>query len=813
MKLSYNWLKNYVNLDKSPEEIEKALVQIGFEVEGVERLGLPKLEYVVVGEVLSRDPHPDSDHLGVCKVDVGYGRVKQIVCGASNYKVGDRIPVALIGAVLPGNFAIKQSKIRGVDSFGMMCSAKELGLGEDHAGLLILPSRPPLGTPINEVFPDTDTVFDIEVTPNRSDCLSYVGMAREMAAYFNLRLTYPDLKMTMILEKAPSLLEELRVEVPRGCPHYRGYSIRGVKIAPSPQWLAKSLKAAGMRPINNVVDVTNYVLLELGQPLHAFDARKIHGKKLVVRHANEGEKIVTLDNKARALDQSMIVIADAERPLVIAGVMGSIDAEVDDSTVDIFLESAYFSPIFIRRTSRKLGLSTDSSYRYERGIDPKGPEYAAMRAIEMILKVAGGELAGSPRIFGEPSVVDHEIEFSGDYMRKMLGFDVKDSDIEKVLSRLELNVDMRPTGSTSFTFKVGIPSFRLDLDRPIDLVEEFLRIYGTDKIPSVPVNSNALVGGDDPMAAYWRRVGNALSSRGFTECVNYPLRTADETSLWIGGADPAPFALANPLASDQSHLRHSVIPGLLDNALLNQSRGNGATRLFELGRIFCHDEGQMWEYFSAGLIIMGQEAQEWKSGKTTDFFDASAIGLDLLALAGVREKSENLVTLKEKGVWQEGHAAEISGDGYELFCGLLDLAMTQKLGLKGPVYATEVCFLPEFLEKCSVGDIADKYKPLSMQPSATRDIALVATTDTPSSKVEEALISATHKALQGCDFALESVRLFDLYQGKGLPENSKSLAYTLSFRSPSRTLTDAEVNISFEKTRKFVADEGYPVRS
>jgi len=695
----------------------------------------------------------------------------------------------------------------------MMCSAKELGLGEDHAGLLILPTRPPLGTPINEVFPETDTVFDIEVTPNRSDCLSYIGMAREMAAYFDRTLAYPELKMTMILEKAPSLLDELKVEVPRGCPHYRGYSIRGVKIAPSPAWLAKPLKAAGMRPINNVVDVTNYVMLELGQPMHAFDAKKIHGKKIVVRLAKEGEKIVTLDNKARALEPSMMVIADAERPLVIAGVMGSIDAEVDDKTVDIFLECAYFSPISIRRTSRKLGLSTDSSYRYERGIDPKGPEYAAMRAIELILKVAGGELAGSPRIFGEPTIIDREIEFTGDYMRKMLGFDVKDADIEKILSRLELSVDRKASGATSFAFKVGIPSFRLDLDRPIDLVEEFLRIYGTDKIPSVPVNSNALVGGNDPMADYWRRAGNALAARGFTECVNYPLRTGAETSLWIGGADPAPFGLANPLASDQSHLRHSVIPGLLDNALLNQSRGNGASRLFELGRVFCNDEGAMWEYFSAGLVIAAEDAQQWKAGKAVDFFDTSAIGFDLLALAGVKEKSENLVPLKVKGVWQEGQAAEISGDGYELFCGLLDLAMTQKLGIKGPVYAVEACFLPDFLEKSRAGSISDRYKPLSMQPPATRDIALVAPAEVPSAKVEEALKRAAHKALEGCDFALESVRIFDLYQGKGLPENSKSLAYTLVFRSPARTLTDAEVNTAFDRTRKFVAEEGYPVRS
>jgi phenylalanyl-tRNA synthetase beta chain len=812
MKISYNWLKNYVNLDKSIDEVAKALVQIGFEVEGIERLGLQPLAHVVVGEILSRDAHPNSDHLGVCKVDVGDGNIRQIVCGASNYKVGDRVPVALIDAVLPGDFKIKQSRLRGIDSYGMMCSAKELGLGEDHAGLLILTQRPALGTSINDVFPGGDTVFDIEVTPNRPDCLSYVGMAREMAAYFNLRLSYPDLRMKMILEKAPSLIDELKVEVPTGCPHYRGYSIRGVKIAPSPEWLATAIKAVGMRPISNVVDVTNYVMMELGQPLHAFDARKIGGNKIVVRHAHEGEKIVTLDNKSRALDPSMMVIADAERPLVIAGVMGSLDAEVDDATVDIFLESAYFAPVSIRRTSRKLALSTDSSYRYERGIDPLGTEFAAMRAIELILEVAGGELAGSPRVSGEPTLVDHEIEFTGDYMRSMLGFDVKDIDIEKVLSRLELGVDRLTTETKCAKFTVNVPSFRLDLDRPIDLVEEFLRIYGTDKLPNVPVNSNALVGDDDPMAVYWRSAGNALAARGFTECVNYPLRTGEETALWAG-TDAAPFALANPLASDQSHLRHSVLPGLLDNALLNQSRGNGAVRLYEMGRVFCQDEGKLWEYFSVGLIITADQAQQWKAVKTVDFYDASSVAIDLLHLSGVKTGADRLTPLALQGVWQNGHAATLSGEGYEVFCGLLDLAMTQKLGLKGPVYAAEVCFLPEFLEKSKVGSIADKYKALSAQPSATKDICLVVPKETPSAAVYDALRKAARKSLEGADYSLESVRLFDLYTGAGLPDGTKSFAFTLTFRSNERTLTDAEVNAAFERTQKLVAQAGFPVRA
>jgi len=812
MKLSLNWLKKYVDLDKSVDEIAHALVQIGFEVEGIETKGMPRFENVVVGQVMSRVQHPNADRLGVCTVDVGDGALYQIVCGASNYVVGDRVPVALPGAVLPGDFTIKKSQLRGVDSAGMMCSAKELGMGEDHHGLLILAQRPELGTPINEVFPGNDTVFDIEVTPNRPDCLSYLGMARELTAYFDLTLNYPDIVTSMELEKAPSLIDELRVDVPDACPHYRGYSIRGVKIAPSPEWLATALTAIGLRPINNVVDVTNYVLMELGQPLHAFDASKIHGGKIIVRNAVEGEKITTLDEKVRSLDSSMMVIADAERALVVAGVMGSIDAEVDDSTVDIFLEAAYFSPIPIRRTARKLGLSTDSSYRFERGVDPKGAEYAAMRAIDLILEVAGGELAGSPQIVGEPSLVERQIEFTADYMRKMLGFHVEDEAIETVLSRLELGVLPYTDSEDKAAFRVSVPSFRVDLDRPIDLVEEFLRIYGTDKIPSSPVLSNALVGDDDPMALCSRRMANALASRGFSECVNYPLRPAAETELWSAGKGDS-FALANPLSGDQSHLRPSILPGLLENLLLNQSRGNDMAGLFELGRVFRASGGKLWEYFSVGLLIAADRGAQWRKVKATDFYDASSIAMDLLRIGGVKANYSSLRPLSVLGVWQGGHSAEFATPAFSMRCGLLDLAMTQQLGVKGDVYAVDLMLLPSFLDKSIASGMSYKYKALSLQPAATRDIALLVPSEVASSKVGAALSKAATDASKGSEFELEAVRLFDLYEGKGMPEGHKSLAYTLVFRSPSRTLTDAEVNTVFEQVQVLVAKAGYPVRA
>ncbi|MFP4435530.1 MAG: phenylalanine--tRNA ligase subunit beta, partial [Phycisphaerae bacterium] len=481
MQLSRQWLERYVALDgKSDSELEEALTLIGFEVEGIEHFGLPPIQNLVVGQVLSREPHPNADRLGVCSVDAGESQPRQIVCGASNYKVGDKVPVALPGAVLPGDFKIKESKLRGVESAGMMCSARELGLGKDHEGLLILGGDPAPGTPLSELFEGQDTIFDIEVTPNRPDCLSHLGMARELAAYFDRELRFPEVKTSAndpFREVGEPLIERVRVESEEECPLYYAFSMRGVKIGPSPDWLKRALESVGLRPINNVVDVTNFVLLETGQPLHAFDAAKIQGGELRVRQARKGEKLITLDDKARELSTQMTVIADAERPLVIAGVMGSVDAEVDNSTTDIVLEAAFFRSRFIRQTSRRLALSTDSSYRFERGVDPAGTEWAACRAMDLILEVAGGQISGGPIQVGEPPEIRAEIVLCPDEVRRLCGFGPEDAVVRQTLERLELEVrelDRDAEGRTRWN--VAIPSFRRDLERPVDLVEEFLRI-------------------------------------------------------------------------------------------------------------------------------------------------------------------------------------------------------------------------------------------------------------------------------------------------------------------------------------------------
>ena len=371
MKISLNWLKSHLNLNGvTVDELKRAITFLGFEVEGVFTAGLPALTSVVVGEIKTRDKHPNADKLSVCTVDVGAanGGVRTIVCGAPNCDAGQHVPVALPGAVLPGNFTIKQSKIRGQQSDGMMCAADELGLGEDHAGLLVLDPATPIGTPINAVLPPGDTVFDIEITPNRPDALSHIGIARELAAWFRLNLYYPEIKFRRETHgHRPDILADIRVEATEDCPLYVGIAIAGVKVGPSPQWMQDRLKAVGLRPINNLVDVGNYVMLELGQPLHVFDSKKIGGRKIVVRRAVDGEKLTTLDGKERALNSRMLVIADESQPLVVAGIMGGANAEVDASTTDIVLEAAYFRPQSIRWTSRRLGLASDSSYRFERG--------------------------------------------------------------------------------------------------------------------------------------------------------------------------------------------------------------------------------------------------------------------------------------------------------------------------------------------------------------------------------------------------------------------------------------------------------------
>lgn len=803
MKISLNWLKDYVALEASVEELSRALTLLGLEVEQVIRTGAPSLDQVFVGEVLVRDKHPNADKLSVCSVDLGpAGGVKTIVCGAQNYKVGDRVPVALAGAVLPGNFVIKQSKIRGQLSDGMMCSAKELGVAEDADGLLILDGRPALGTPINAVLPAGDVVFDLEITPNRPDCLSHLGIARELAAWFKLPLNYPQEKFRGQVEGAPhpELLKNVTVLSAADCPLYTAHVIKGIKIGPSPAWLQARLTAVGLRPINNVVDVGNYVMLETGQPLHAFDARKLGGHQIVVRRAADGEKIVTLDGKERTLNSRMLVIADAAWPVVIAGIMGGENSGVSDDTTDLVLECAIFRSQSIRWTSRSLGLTSDSAYRYERGVDPHSALEAAYRAIDLILETAGGQVVGPVCSVGGDVPWQREIVVTHGYICDKLGFAIPAAEMKSALESLELTIAREEaTEGRGPAWTVTIPSWRDDLDRPIDLVEEVLRLHGTDKIPSAVVNAPGLIGDDDPVVLFNRRVTDYLVGHDFHECVSYTLRSAKEIATWVSQTAAVELVLANPFVDDQSHLRPTLIMGLLESLKLNQSRGVAAAQLCETGRVFIERNGQNFECAAASFIIaepVGERA--WLPRAPADFFTVKKHVAALAAAAGLDLARQPLVPVSGSFYgWQEGQCAAAGemAAGWTARFGLLNLAMVKALGIEGKVYAGIFAILPE---KLTGEGTRRRYADFSLMPAALRDFALVVDENVQADEVRRSLAKFA-RAAAGHAFALESIEVFDVYRGQGLPEGKKSLAFSLVFRSAERTLTDDEVNAAGQK--------------
>ncbi len=804
MKISLNWVRDYVPLDAPVEEITRAITFLGFEVEQVLTTGAPRLEHVVVGEVLTREKHPNADKLSVCTVDIGpAGGVRTIVCGAQNYRVGDRVPVALPGAVLPGGLAIKQSKIRGQLSDGMMCSGREIGMGDDAAGLLILEGRPALGAPINAVLPAGDTVFDIEVTPNRPDCLSHLGLARELAAWFRKDLTYPQEKFRgEAPDGSPSdLFSGVTVEVPEDCPLYAAHVITGVRVGPSPGWMQERLRAVGLRPINNIVDSGNYVMLESGQPLHAFDARKLAGGRITVRRAVSGERITTLDGKERALSSRMLVIADASKAVVIAGVMGGENSGVDESTTAVVLESAVFRPASVRWTSRTLGLSSDSSYRYERGVDPHGTLEAAWRAIDLIIETAGGAVVGPVCVAGGDVPWRREITLAASFVRSRLGFDIPDDEMRASLESLELNVSREgPGAGGGAEWTISIPSWRNDLDRPIDLVEEILRLHGTDRIPPAGVVSVGLPAEDDPVVAFNRRVTAYLVGHDFHECVNLTLRPAGELTTWVSETAAAELALANPFVADQSHLRPTLVMGLLDSLLVNQSRGVAATRLCETGRIFLENNGQNFEAAAVAFIVADNPSRRWQERPAPDFYSMKHHLAVVAAAAGIDLAAEPLEPVTGPGYgWQAGHSVSAGAieRGWLARAGLVNLSMLSARGVAGKVLAGVFAILPANLAAAAR---RPRYRDFSLFPAALRDIALVVDSGVQAGDVRAALAQAA-AAAAGSAFGVESIEVFDVYEGQGLADGKKSLALALVFRSPARTLTDTEVNAAMESVQ------------
>jgi phenylalanyl-tRNA synthetase beta chain len=768
MKVSLNWLREFVDCQLSADELESLFRRAGLEVASVETRGAD-FDKVVVAQVLESAQHPNADRLSVCKVDDGSGTPRQIVCGAKNYKVGDKVPLALPGAVLPGDFKIKTGKLRGVESEGMMCSAKELKLAEEAEGLLILPKDAVVGSPIGDQFPP-DALFELEITPNRPDWLNHLGVAREITVFTGLPLLLPGIPAPATASAGSAV--KLEAEE---CSYYTLRRIRGVKVGPSPQWLADRLVAVGLRPVNNVVDVTNYVLFELGQPLHAFDAEKIEGS-IHVRRAGEGESFRALDGRDYKLGEDYLVIADDNRPVALAGVMGGEDSGVSAATTDILLESAVFDPSFVRRASRTLGLISDSSYRFERGVDPEMVASASARAAELIVQVAGG-VADDMVLEAGSHWARTEISLRHARVRSLLGAEISDQEIEESLAKVGLE---KSSGGGDSTWSV--PGFRHELAREVDLIEEIARVIGIERIPSQTAGLFAPSSAPDAAYDFLMTRRTALAGLGFSEARTSTLVSVADAA-WFGPA----IELKNPFGDDQSRLRTSLLPGLLAALKRNTDLGAPSVRLFECGRVF----SASGEAPRIALVATGAlSAPDWRGNarRNWDLFDLKGAVAELAGLC-----DEDFFPLPNPPL-PFGSAVEVFKNGIRIgLLGVLHPAEARKLDASAPVVAAEFDAAAWQGTSNSIGTT----KPLPKFPSSTRDLALTAPLQLAYGDVR-ATVLAQNEPL------LESVSLFDLFtdpSGKMLPSDKKSLAISLTFRSGERTLTAEEINAATNRLR------------
>ncbi len=804
MKVTLNWLKQYVDFNWSPEELAERLTMLGLEVEGVHKLG-GEFEGIVVAQVVTKDKHPNADKLTLCRVNDGAGE-RQIVCGAQNFKAGDKVPLILPGASLPLKpgekepFTIKVGKIRGVESQGMMCSPKELGLSDDAQGLLILREDAKVGQPFAEYLGRAagDVVYDLEVTPNRPDLNSVVGIAREIAAITGNPLKLPPIEIhaSRITHHAPDLVA-VRIDDPDLCPRYTARVVRGVKIGPSPDWLRASLEKVGIRSINNVVDVTNYVMMEIGQPLHAFDyhlvAKGADGKPtIVVRRAQAGELFVTLDGQKHTLTHEMLLIADEQKGIALAGVMGGQNSEINDQTVDVLIESAYFKPTNTRLTSKALGLRTDASYRFERGADIGASDWAGQRCAQLILETAGGQLAeGVVDAYPQP-FTPRRITLRHHKVNELLGIQLRPEEIEYYLGQLGLRIVDRkplpigaPAAPEPVTFQV--PTWRVDLKRETDLIEEVERLHGVEKVPATPPRGAI---GSNPFDAVHDQIAEArriLSGLGLNEAQGQTL-IADAAARLVAPAESL-VLLANPLSSDMNALRPSLLPGLLDSLRHNLARKNDDVALFEVGRIFTRANGATREERRVALALTGQRLPTFWSGENRD------ARFDICDLKGLLEEF-----LEQFGMRGMSYARRPDSTALFLESAAIQLGK-QTLGEMGQLLPPlakhydlrDAVLLAELnLDLLLARRNTDRqFKPLPAFPAVRRDIAMIL----PEATTHEAVLSAVKQARPQ---NLESVELFDVFRGRNVPAGQKSMAYAFTYRHPERTLTDAEVNAAQE---------------
>lgn len=809
MKVSLKWLSDYVDVPSDIKEFCDRLDLTGTGVEGVEKLG-SAYDGVVVGHVLTCEPHPDSDHMHVVTVDVGAGEPVQIVCGAPNIAAGIKVPVATIGAVLPGDFKIKKSKLRGVTSCGMCCSKRELGMGTDHEGIWILPEDAACGQPIADYLKLVDTVLDLEITPNRPDCLSMVGMAREVGAMYQVPASDPlqDMAGKLEVSAAEAASVSVSIEDEVRCPRYTARVIRDCKVGPSPDWMVERLAAIGQRSINNIVDVTNYILFLFGQPLHAFDFDKLVGDdgaaKVIVRAAQEGERLVTLDGEDRALTPDMTVIATPERGAVaLAGVMGGLDTEVTDETTNILLEAATFEAGRTSRTSRNLGLISESSMRYERGVDDHDIEVRSAAAAALIAEVSGGtvvlmnegdEIVDTWPVRSEPV----KLRFRVPRFCAMMGSDIPTDFVVGTLERLGCKVE----GSIDAeVLEVVAPTFRPDLEREIDLYEEVLRLWGMDRIESTLPGGRGRVGVRTEEQRIASLVNDTLRACGMNETMTYSFAEPSDIERLRMKADDLGDAveLLNPLNADQSVMRQSIVPGLLRSVAYNQSRGVKNVQLYEIGTVFFAAEGRKKpkeRQKVAGVMAGAMHEAGWNRSEVAfDFFDGKGVLESIareLALPKVRFRA---LSAEEAPHLQPGRAAEMMAAGAVIgWVGEIHPLAAGAFEANAPIVAFEL----DMAALVKAARPARDYVDVPTFPAVAMDQAFVVSEDVTHERMCQVMTSAGGKLL-------ESVSLFDVYRDEErVGAGKKSMAYALTYRAADRTLTSEEVERAHERLVKKV---------
>ncbi len=800
MKLSYSWLKDYLECDLTPQQIADAMTSIGIEVDSVsEEEEIPGgLAGVVVAEVLECEAHPNSDHLHITKVNDGTGEPLTVVCGAPNVAAGQKVLFARLGAVLPGDFKIKKSKIRGVESFGMICAEDELGIGNSHDGIKVLPADAVVGTSAKDYLHlKTDAVIEYEITANRVDAASHIGVARDLYAYMQLnnipcKFSYPDVSAFTDGEGDGAIPVEVRDF--EGAPEYEGVTIRDVKVGPSPEWLQKKLFSIGLHPINNIVDVSNFVLFEVGQPLHTFDADQITGGKVIVRRAAEGEKLVTLDGVERTLHDYDMVIANADGPMCLAGVFGGEKSGVTDSTVNVFVESAYFDPHSIRKTSKTQGLQTDASFRYERGADPGIIPFAAKRAALLILEIAGGHIDGKTQISYpkpiEKKVIDLDYDRIEAFIGKKIGHDV----IENILTYLTYEfIEKRPGGA-----KVAAPSYMIDVYRECDVVEEILRIYSYNNI-ELPQHMKMSVGttpNPDPEATR-NYISNFLVADGFVETMNNSLTKGAYYSGLKTFPEERCVKIVNPLSSDLNVMRQTLILNGLEVIAYNANRQINSLRTFEYGSVYQRIPGtdgttlaSYEEHQCFSLFVSGPSSKSWRLGEQKGsyyqlkgYFEqlCSRYAIDLYTMTTEAAPSD---------IFSEGIVYRLPGSG-EVFAtlGTVSPALAKKFDVRQPVFAAEIVW-PVLLKL--IARVKVKFQEMPKFPEVRRDLALLI-----DESVSYADLSrAAHKAVKKI---LKQVTLFDVYRGDKIPEGKKQYALNFVIQDPDKTLTDNEVEKAMER--------------